>query len=62
MEGYPLRVFKMMNKKFIRENYNIDKIITAQELVKLSKSYKDNEEKIIVSMTRKHKNPQQPPE
>lgn len=46
-----------MNKEEIKRNYNIDKIVTAKELVSLSRTYKDNLETIIVMMNKKRKEP-----
>ncbi|MCQ3914444.1 MAG: hypothetical protein MJ201_01315 [Mycoplasmoidaceae bacterium] len=46
-----------MNKSEISKNYNIDKIVTAKELVSLSQTYKDNLDTIIVMMKRKERKP-----
>ncbi|MCQ2747874.1 MAG: hypothetical protein MJ223_01150 [Mycoplasmoidaceae bacterium] len=51
-----------MENKYIKANYNFVKMLTAAELVKLSKTYKDNLEEIVVLMERKKKTPQQPPQ
>lgn len=46
-----------MDKTYIKNNYNIGKIVAANELVSLAKTYKDNLDTIIVTMNRKTKNP-----
>lgn len=42
-----------MTKSEIKNNYNIDKIVTANELAPLAKTYQDNLDTIIVMMKRK---------
>lgn len=46
-----------MNKTYIAKNYNIDKIVSAKDLAKLSRSYQDNLETLIVMMKRKQPKP-----
>lgn len=46
----------------ITENYNNGRIVRKHHLAMLLKTYVDNEDKIIIIMDRKKKNPSQPPE
>ncbi len=50
-----------MNKSELLKFYNIHKILKAKDLAKLSKTYKDNSEVLIVMFKQKPNKPNNPP-